>query len=194
MTDRAWACPTLTDSGVLARHTRSYASFGRDPYMQGLDIAPAGIGRIDHSARHKCAFWSTIKSARIAGGDPYRMAAELEGRRDAAGLFPGELAGDLQLAASDGLIYLRRCDDDAGRDEGQLLALQLAGRGGASDSRMFARNLFPSPAPSEAPLTIPAMSTNDTVAGMIFDEWLRQLARRGSGSDDADVRLDRLNG
>ena len=35
----------------------------------------------------------------------------------------------------------------------------------ASDSRMFARNLLPSPAPSLAPRTIPAMSTNDTVAG-----------------------------
>lgn len=36
--------------------------FGRDPYVQGLDIAPAGVGPIDHSARHKCAFWSTIRS------------------------------------------------------------------------------------------------------------------------------------
>ena len=34
-----------------------------------------------------------------------------------------------------------------------------------SHSRMFARNLFPSPAPSEAPLTILAMSTNVTGAG-----------------------------
>ena len=30
---------------------------------------------------------------------------------------------------------------------------------------MAARNLFPSPSPSEAPRTIPAMSTNVTVAG-----------------------------
>ena len=40
----------------------------------------------------------------------------------------------------------------------------------ASLSRMLARNLLPSPAPSEAPRTMPAMSTNDTVAGMIFCE------------------------
>ena len=38
----------------------------------------------------------------------------------------------------------------------------------ASASRMLARNLFPSPSPSEAPRTIPAMSTNDTVAGTVF--------------------------
>jgi hypothetical protein len=37
----------------------------------------------------------------------------------------------------------------------------------ASASRMFARNLLPSPSPSLAPLTMPAMSTNDTVAGTI---------------------------
>ena len=30
---------------------------------------------------------------------------------------------------------------------------------------MFAKNLFPNPAPSDAPLTIPAMSTNETEAG-----------------------------
>ena len=40
----------------------------------------------------------------------------------------------------------------------------------ASLSRMFARNLLPSPAPSLAPLTMPAMSTKSTVAGMIFCE------------------------
>jgi hypothetical protein len=54
----------------------------------------------------------------------------------------------------------------------------------ASLSRMLARNLFPSPAPSEAPRTMPAMSTNDTVAGMIF--WLpntsASFANRGSGT------------
>ena len=38
----------------------------------------------------------------------------------------------------------------------------------ASASRMLARNLLPSPSPSEAPRTIPAMSTNDTVAGTVF--------------------------
>ena len=40
----------------------------------------------------------------------------------------------------------------------------------ASDSRMFARNLLPSPAPSDAPLTMPAMSTKDTTAGTILAE------------------------
>ena len=40
----------------------------------------------------------------------------------------------------------------------------------ASVSRMFAKNLFPSPAPSDAPLTIPAMSTKETTAGKIFSE------------------------
>ena len=41
----------------------------------------------------------------------------------------------------------------------------------AAHSRMLARNLLPSPAPSDAPLTMPAMSTNDTVAGMILVLW-----------------------
>ena len=38
----------------------------------------------------------------------------------------------------------------------------------ASASRMLARNLFPSPSPRDAPLTIPAISTNDTGAGSSF--------------------------
>ncbi len=36
--------------------------------------------------------------------------------------------------------------------------------------RILARNLLPKPSPLEAPATRPAMSTNSTVAGMIF--WL----------------------
>ena len=54
----------------------------------------------------------------------------------------------------------------------------------ASASRMFARNLLPSPAPSLAPLTMPAMSTNDTVAGTIRAEEksLASASSRGSGS------------
>ena len=54
----------------------------------------------------------------------------------------------------------------------------------ASDSRMLARNLLPSPAPSDAPFTMPAMSTNDTTAGTTFtDEWIfASTSRRGSGS------------
>ena len=35
----------------------------------------------------------------------------------------------------------------------------------ASESRILARNLLPRPSPSEAPFTMPAMSTKDTVAG-----------------------------
>ena len=54
----------------------------------------------------------------------------------------------------------------------------------ASASRMLARNLLPRPSPSLAPLTIPAMSTNDTGAGRILAlPWiLASTARRGSGS------------
>ncbi len=51
----------------------------------------------------------------------------------------------------------------------------------ASLSRMAARNLFPSPSPTEAPLTIPAMSTKVTVAGTI--SWLsKSSASRPSRS------------
>ncbi len=54
----------------------------------------------------------------------------------------------------------------------------------ASASRMLARNLLPSPSPSLAPLTIPAMSTNDTGAGRILAlPWIfASTSRRGSGS------------
>ena len=38
----------------------------------------------------------------------------------------------------------------------------------ASHSRMLCRNLFPKPSPVDAPATRPAISTNVTVAGMIF--------------------------
>ena len=53
----------------------------------------------------------------------------------------------------------------------------------ASASRMLARNLLPSPAPSDAPLTMPAMSTNDTVAGTVrAEENMRaSTSRRGIG-------------
>ena len=37
----------------------------------------------------------------------------------------------------------------------------------ASVSRIFAKNLLPNPAPSDAPLTIPAISTKETEAGSI---------------------------
>ncbi len=54
----------------------------------------------------------------------------------------------------------------------------------ASDSRMLARNLLPSPAPSEAPFTMPAMSTNDTVAGTTRAEenMSASTGSRGSGN------------
>ena len=51
----------------------------------------------------------------------------------------------------------------------------------ADDSRMWDRNLLPSPSPSEAPRTMPAMSTNSTVAGTIRSE-LKSSASRGSRS------------
>ena len=40
----------------------------------------------------------------------------------------------------------------------------------AADSRMWERNLLPRPSPSDAPRTMPAMSTNSTVAGRILAE------------------------
>ena len=64
----------------------------------------------------------------------------------------------------------------------------------ASHSRMLARNLLPSPAPSDAPFTMPAMSTNVTGAGTIFSERedLGELVEPRIGQrDHALVRLDR---
>ena len=64
----------------------------------------------------------------------------------------------------------------------------------AEDSRMWARNLLPSPSPWEAPRTMPAMSTNSTVAGRILAELedLGELRQPLVGdADDADVGLDR---
>ena len=54
----------------------------------------------------------------------------------------------------------------------------------ASASRMLARNLLPSPAPSLAPFTMPAMSTKDTAAGTIFADFDSSASRgsRSSGS------------
>ena len=54
----------------------------------------------------------------------------------------------------------------------------------ASLSRMLARNLLPRPAPSLAPFTMPAMSTNDTDAGSWRSEpkMPASTARRGSGT------------
>ena len=54
----------------------------------------------------------------------------------------------------------------------------------ASASRMLARNWLPSPSPSLAPRTIPAMSTKDTVAGTTRSELSSRARtpRRSSGS------------
>ncbi len=54
----------------------------------------------------------------------------------------------------------------------------------ASASRMFARNWFPNPSPVEAPRTMPAMSTKDTVAGTIraLLNSSASCCSRGSGS------------
>ena len=48
---------------------------------------------------------------------------------------------------------------------------------------MLARNWLPSPSPSDAPFTMPAMSTKDTVAGTIFCESnsSASLSSRSSG-------------
>ena len=51
----------------------------------------------------------------------------------------------------------------------------------AADSRMWDRNLLPSPSPSDAPRTMPAMSTNSTVAGSTLAES-NSSASRGSRS------------
>ena len=64
----------------------------------------------------------------------------------------------------------------------------------ASTSRMWLRNLFPSPSPSLAPLTIPAMSTSLSAAGTSFLGTMYLLIRREPVVGDADdplVRLDR---
>ena len=41
---------------------------------------------------------------------------------------------------------------------------------GASTSRICDKNLFPSPSPSDAPFTSPAISTNSMTVGIIFCE------------------------
>ena len=54
----------------------------------------------------------------------------------------------------------------------------------ASLSRIAARNLLPSPSPSDAPFTMPAISTNVTMAGTIsaLAKSSAKLSRRGSGT------------
>mmetsp|Transcript_27306 Transcript_27306/g.37624 ORF Transcript_27306/g.37624 Transcript_27306/m.37624 type:complete len:101 (+) Transcript_27306:906-1208(+) len=49
---------------------------------------------------------------------------------------------------------------------------------------MFVRNLFPNPAPSEAPLTMPAMSTNSITAGTTLTDLFitPSLSKRESGT------------
>ena len=53
----------------------------------------------------------------------------------------------------------------------------------ASASRMLARNWLPRPSPSDAPRTMPAMSTNETLAGRIRSEpkISARVFKRGSG-------------
>ena len=59
----------------------------------------------------------------------------------------------------------------------------------ASDSRMFAKNLFPSPSPSLAPRTIPAISTKVTVAGRMRSEpkIFAKIGKRASGTSTTPV-------
>src|SRR5690606_15851349 len=54
----------------------------------------------------------------------------------------------------------------------------------ASTSRMWARNLLPSPSPLEAPATRPAMSTNSITVGRTFCGFTIRASwpRRGSGT------------
>ncbi len=59
----------------------------------------------------------------------------------------------------------------------------------ASLSRMCERNLLPSPSPSLAPRTMPAMSTKVTAAGRIrsLPKMPASTARRGSGTPTTPV-------
>src|SRR3989344_5013712 len=54
----------------------------------------------------------------------------------------------------------------------------------ASTCRICDKNWLPSPSPSDAPLTKPAMSTNSTAAGTSFSDWLSAASfwRRSSGT------------
>ncbi len=54
----------------------------------------------------------------------------------------------------------------------------------AADSRMWERNLLPRPSPSDAPRTMPAMSTNSTVAGTTRADSnsAASFGSRGSGT------------
>ncbi len=54
----------------------------------------------------------------------------------------------------------------------------------ASVSRMFERNLLPSPSPFDAPATRPAMSTNSIAAGIVLAdcEKVESLPSRASGT------------
>ncbi len=51
-------------------------------------------------------------------------------------------------------------------------------------SRILLKNLFPSPSPALAPFTSPAMSTNSTIAGIVFLDALiaLSLSKRASGT------------
>ena len=55
----------------------------------------------------------------------------------------------------------------------------------ASLSRMAARNLLPSPSPSEAPFTMPAMSTKVTMAGTISWDSNTSASRSSRASGTA---------
>ena len=90
------------------------------------------------------------------------------------------LIRELQLLTAKPFLYLFNLDASELQDS-ELKALITWHI--ASHSRILARNLLPSPAPSDAPLTIPAISTKDRAAGIIFSEEniLASTARRSSG-------------
>ena len=54
----------------------------------------------------------------------------------------------------------------------------------AADSRMWERNLLPRPSPCDAPATMPAMSTNSTVAGstLALPNTFASCGSRSSGT------------
>ncbi len=59
----------------------------------------------------------------------------------------------------------------------------------ASASRMLARNWLPSPSPVDAPRTMPAMSTNDTVAGTTRALSNSSASRPSLGSGSATTPM-----
>src|SRR5678815_2757929 len=108
---------------------------------------------------------------------------------DIAGLVKGAAEGEglgnkflTNIRETDAIVHVIRCfeDPDVTHVMGSTLPMTCVTSGSskqrmtwtiASVSRMFVRNLLPSPSPSAAPFTSPAMSTNCTTAGTVFFGW-----------------------